>query len=373
MAIPEKQRLYGQVLVDFANAASTDEAGLKYFENIQKAFDLPYSFIDKAKNNFPTLKDFYSPLTKQEIKYLEQISEIKTLENEIASTLCVDSLKYDAYSKTFHIDVYQEIELGDGTLAKDPSIERISRDVSIEELEEMIRRRVVEPIFQDHIEDTLSTSLPKLMRLKNRITEEKEISDEKYQELYLLQDTFADIREEHNYIEFTQENLKSFIKDILKTPAPINIEVIQDKLKSFIKDVLTPPVPINTELFSKASLEEAYFTDRSDLSFLFLFRVYNYPIAYCSKEFFNVKNNIEHLKKCELCKKFYIANKQIKEQRRCSICSKKTRATPEKNREYQRNFRQRLKDDEKKRTEKRESRIKEHRVAEFNSKTAKGY
>lgn len=350
MTISKEQRCYGQLLVDFANATSTDEAGLKYFENIQKAFDLPYSFIDEAKNIFPTLNDFYSALTKEEIKCLELISQKKMIENEIAACLYVNSLRYDAYSKTVHIEVHQEMQLEDGSIVTDTSIERICRDLSIDELEEMIRQNDSQPDSTERKENIFSSSIPTLLRLGNRITKIEGISNEKYQELYLLEDTCANIEAEHDYIEVNQKKMKSFFKDVMKNRAPIN-----------------------TQLLNKTSLDDVYFTDRSDFPFPFLYRVYKFPLVYCIAEFFNVTNNIEHLKKCELCKKFYIANKQIKEQKRCSTCSKKTRLTTEENRQYQRN--RRLKQNENKKEENKEieAKIRELRKAGISQKNAKDF
>jgi len=51
----EKKQLYGEIAVEFAYAKDTDSACIGVIEKIQRAFDFPLSFIEKAKQNF-----FYS-------------------------------------------------------------------------------------------------------------------------------------------------------------------------------------------------------------------------------------------------------------------------------------------------------------------------
>jgi hypothetical protein len=44
-----KDRLYGQLVIDFANAKTSDEACLKLLENMQGTFGLPPDFAEKAR------------------------------------------------------------------------------------------------------------------------------------------------------------------------------------------------------------------------------------------------------------------------------------------------------------------------------------
>lgn len=54
-AMTERERQYGQLVVDFVNAETTDEAGLNYIENIHEIFNYSPKFIKKAKKSFPLL------------------------------------------------------------------------------------------------------------------------------------------------------------------------------------------------------------------------------------------------------------------------------------------------------------------------------
>ena len=51
----DKDRMYGLLMVDFANAETSDEACLKLLEHMHETFDLPPDFAVKAGAVFPTL------------------------------------------------------------------------------------------------------------------------------------------------------------------------------------------------------------------------------------------------------------------------------------------------------------------------------
>ncbi len=56
--LSDKDRSYGQVIVDYGNLkATTDDLGLKFIENIQKAFNFSDRFTKKAKKSSPILSD----------------------------------------------------------------------------------------------------------------------------------------------------------------------------------------------------------------------------------------------------------------------------------------------------------------------------
>ena len=68
----KKARLYGQLLIDFANAETSDEAGLTYIENIKKSF----GFSDKVKQ-FIEDRDIH-----HEFEGFSTLSSIKSKSNE---------------------------------------------------------------------------------------------------------------------------------------------------------------------------------------------------------------------------------------------------------------------------------------------------
>lgn len=64
----EKQiRLYGELLVNFANAKNSDEASKELVKAIQQAFGFLMSFVKKSENLLPSLKKLKSGLSKSEM------------------------------------------------------------------------------------------------------------------------------------------------------------------------------------------------------------------------------------------------------------------------------------------------------------------
>ena len=49
----EKKRLFGQLIVDFVNAKTSDEACLKLLENVNKALDFSPLFYNHSRQQIP--------------------------------------------------------------------------------------------------------------------------------------------------------------------------------------------------------------------------------------------------------------------------------------------------------------------------------
>jgi hypothetical protein len=63
----EKQiRLYGELIVNFANAKNSDDARKKIIGGIEQAFNFSNNFIEETEKILPSLDDFKSKYSKQE-------------------------------------------------------------------------------------------------------------------------------------------------------------------------------------------------------------------------------------------------------------------------------------------------------------------
>lgn len=343
MAISDQQRLYGQLLVDFANAGTTDEAGLKYFENVQKVFPFPSQFADIAKTNFPTLNGFHFSLNDSEMQCFELISEQKLIEKEILSAIDGTALRYDFNSKYFHVHTLPVVQLDDGSYEMYDEAEPVGRDISIDELEVMLRLNKKYPDSKKISEDILSFSLPRLLELGEILSELKEISGERYQQISDLEDIYTEVTSEHMHIEIIQKMLNEYLDNVVQNLPLQNIE-IYDEIVSRYNDTQKSRINItNAGIEDESPFHESHFIDRTDISIHCLEKIYDSPIAYCFIEFLRGTESREHLKKCNLCEKFYIANKLLRNQKRCSICSKKTRLSKDEMAKYQRYYRSHIK------------------------------
>ena len=64
-------KLYGQLLVNFANARNTDEAYKGLIRNIQRAFNFSKNFVEQSEKAYRLLKEFKSALSKSEMDLIK--------------------------------------------------------------------------------------------------------------------------------------------------------------------------------------------------------------------------------------------------------------------------------------------------------------
>lgn len=80
----ERDRLYGNLLMDFINAKEPDEAFVALFSNIQKVFDLSSDFTGKALERFPPLSAIqtFLPMNKLDKNLFQAFLEKWRLERK---------------------------------------------------------------------------------------------------------------------------------------------------------------------------------------------------------------------------------------------------------------------------------------------------
>src|SRR5208282_4602047 len=302
----DKKRFYGQLLVDFANAGSTDEAGFRYFENVQKVFGFPAKFTDKAKENFPTINNFYSSFNDREMQCFKLILEKKNIEMEILLAIDGEYLEYDIYSQSFSIRKSITPQSKDG-LCKGYS-ESKDKIITIEELKEIIRIDRNRPGHNLEQKNALKI-LPKLIRIGKNIFAFKDISEVRYKELSECDTHYEDLISEHWHIENSQKSLKLLLDQIIKSPLLSDSKMIKEILLRYnetkkFKVYLSDDGTIKDKPFS-----EDFFLNRENIPFYDYGRqFYSGPISYCVVEFFKDLKNIKYLKKCKQCEDFFIAS-----------------------------------------------------------------
>lgn len=166
----------------------------------------------------------------------------------------------------------------------------------------------------------------------DRILTFKEIPIDRYLEIEKLPEYYLILQNEHMTIEDIQQDLKFIIENIITLKSISGNRL----LARMISSVNTNNYELQicgdeiSEIYS--TYKESFFLER--ILGHATMPMYSSPIRYSLAEFLKGKGNWRHIKKCELCNKFHIAAKLYGSQKRCSICSKKTRYSPEKQREY---------------------------------------
>lgn len=305
MTISNQQRLYGQLIVDFANAVSTDEAGLGYFENIQKVFGFPPQFIDKAKTNFPTLYGFNSSLTDPEMQCFNLILEKMDIEREILSAINGEFLEYNIYSKSFHIRESSVDQSEDGMWEDHGNAESKCREFSVADIKEMVRMDHADPGYKSR-QKNVSKILPELIKLGKQILAVKGLSKERRKELSQREPYYRNLDAEHWHIENIQINLKMLLDEILENHPLSNSNMFKRILLRYNEIPKSEAyLSYDGTIKDYSPFGEALFLSRENIP-LDLELIYNGPISYCVVEFFRGFNNIKYLKKCKKCNDFII-------------------------------------------------------------------
>jgi len=310
MGISHQQRLYGQLLVDFANAVSTDEAGLKYFENIRKVFGFTDYFVVQAKDNFQTLKAFNALLkSKSEKCCFDFILKKADIEREIESPISGDSLEYDVYSKSFHFRELEVPSTEDGICIGYDKY--TNKKLSVKKLREIILSDHANPIFKLRQED-VSKLILALETLAVQIRALKDISAERYKEISGLLPRYRNMMFEHGFIKKWQADLKSLLDQIVY-PDPIIMNPYLDNIICMYNKIPKAEVFLSSDgtLKEEAPFKEDLLLNREN-SFDTLL-IYDGPISYCVIEFLKDNGNVEYLKKCRFCNHFFIAEDSRRE------------------------------------------------------------
>lgn len=306
MTISKQDRGYGRLVVDFVNPETTDEVGMKYFQNIQKVFGFASGFIDKAKVQFPTFDNFYNLMNDVEKQCFELILKKVNIELDILVAIHGDFLYYDIYSKKIRIGESVTPHSKDG-LCIGKTVHR-EKDVSVKKLKEMIEKGRTDAGYKLTKTDALK-KLPLLEKMSEKILTLKGISRKRYYEIMEYEEYYRNLNIEHWNIQNTQKLLKKLLNDIIQGDSLPDNKIIKKILLIYNKIPKAKVIVSNTGMIKDSSpFSEDFFIDRKNRSvYEYTSQVYDWPISYCLVEYLRDQRNIEYLKKCGQCSCFFIA------------------------------------------------------------------
>jgi len=306
MTISKQDRGYGRLVVDFVNPETTDEVGLKYFQNIQKVFGFTSGFMDKAKVQFPTFDNFNNLMNDVEKQCFQLILKKINIELEIMAAIPGVFLYYDIYSKKIRIEESVTPHSRDGLcIGKTDHKEKI---ISIKKLKEMIEKGRADAGYKLKKTDALK-NLPILEKMSEKILAHKGISKERYYEILKYEEYYRNLNIEHWKIQNTQKILKKLLNDIIQGNSLSDSKILKKILLKY-NQIPKAKVIISNEgtIQDSSPFSEDFFIDRKNRSvYEYTSQVYDWPISYCLVEYLRDQRNIEYLKKCGQCGCFFIA------------------------------------------------------------------
>lgn len=323
----ERERLYGQAIIDFVNADTTDEAVFGFFDNVSRIFGFPTTFMKQAKKAFPSKANLSLSLGEPEKTFLELFVEEKNLRSSIKRTLdttCYDLLDYDREKRKVTLQQYRKVEEKNGKQKKTD----FSKPIVIR-INDIGKRRIFKTDSKLYGRDfDVSQDLYKKINGSMQISGELADCQSKISKKdidRLLKSKAYGIIDLHDRIKLTQDYYGEILEYLIngkKLSENINIEH-SVRLYNLWKFKMTElsiknDLPIETPKFNEA----AYIVKPGkDLGRWWLVHHHEGDLPYLALEFLKGVNNRKYIRRCPECQKYHIA----KRLNRKKYCGKRCR------------------------------------------------
>jgi hypothetical protein len=342
----ETIRAHGQILVDFANAKTTDVACRYYFKNISNFFSFSPSFFLLIQKQFPFLYSFLSSINSADKKAIELINEkeflLEVLEKPFSGALYAIkecSPKNNSLILA-ELDVSEDGFFEKGQVPVSMPIDKIREWNGKEQilLYQPIKSDKGEPnakpiIFIDCVNDLMKNA-DELDKLKSKIPQKR------LQELNNLREPYIDIHILHRRIEKLQNDYRNILDRIIEG-APLNeIPTLAEKFKTIydVSKMKTTKLIAGRDSFEEIPLIDETNYIRNKINRGWFIELQD-EFVHWMVEFFRERHNRKYIKKCPYCGNFFIAGRIDHRIKFCNECSPKSKMSKEARRKYQQEYR----------------------------------
>jgi hypothetical protein len=323
---------YGQFLVDFANADSTENAVLSCFNNLQQNFSFPPDFYEMVKNLYPSMNVIAVLLSEADQKLLEQVLKKNAIIsglNELFKSINYTIEDYDPLSRTVSLMSLEWNRAVNGDLPQDSAGDPGDPDGGgfLQTLK-LLGLSIVDGPVTIKI-DAIGTEIKTLLGSQageqiQRLIEVGHVIEEliidfkagRYQELHLLAEEHREVIEFHHQIEDIQTDCRQILNMVIEGRPFKEIPALAayvDTYNSAAAHRLT--IGDDNCLLTQSFINERkYLTIKEVDGWLGVLRN---DTAYCLIEFLKSEKSRKSLKKCRTCHKFFMA-RQPKIQKFCT-------------------------------------------------------
>jgi len=301
MKSKERIKSYRQILVDFCNAQTSDEACLTLFRNLQNLFSFSSNFAEKMEENYPSLKKLYSCFNETERELFDLVLEGERLKWRLNSELSI----HDRISLYFYPDSNQLIlRLHDSSEYGNP----IYYDFSLPKDIDLFRTKFISDYGYNYRK--FKKLIEKLIDVSKRIQNFNLIpQDDKTKEF----NRFCGLHEITIGLHVKVEEFQRYIRDILESALKNkNLKPFKGILEKYntlhttklkiTQDTIVDEVPVMTE------------TERISNGW---FERIEYYLAYLIGEILKIDGGMKYIGKCLECKK-YFSRSRLNEKKYCS-------------------------------------------------------
>jgi hypothetical protein len=336
----EYLKSYGQLIEDFVNAKTTDEACSRLLEGLQNTFDFPKDFAEKATKAFPLPLKIKSSLTRNEKVLVKCILAEERIMLFLRNQLHLLSLELDNYDPQKDNLIVRDIILHSW------AVEGYS-DVDIEyskPFEQHINE--FEASEWESMKPSTKKEIKKLMKVGKTILKlKKDVFESRFSELKKVAQQYKKAYENHTHIKRTQNELINAI-DLLVTGLNLNENKYFNEFLRHYQTLYKPELVLHSDdSFSLKTkfLEADHFYKEKKEGYGFILTSYHEAISFLLVEFLMPERNRNLFYECSECNKYFVGGKSDRRIKFCSSCSPKSKMSIEKRKEYQRKYRQKKK------------------------------
>jgi hypothetical protein len=323
----KQDRHFGQLVVDFVNATTAEDAGTVFIRDAAAAFGFGHGFLDQALGLYPTLKLFEDALSADSRGLVDLLLEERRLLSVINNLPCNISLaSYDYDGERVLTFKIQPLEpKWDSENPYEEDVFRVAvgtgGNACLEEVAEMFDDHAPLSTDMDEVKEKLLACLGEFVELGDRILAIRSaIPPERTHEARKMAAYYSRIQAEQEVLAELQERWRMILGEIMEAKNLPRNQTLLDLLQVYnMVNRRELAVGEDGALYEKPIFGQSYFTERAGLADEY----YHNVLVYALVEFLRAKGNRDKLRGCPDCKTFLIAGPRRAKGMKCSGCAKK--------------------------------------------------
>ncbi|MEJ2168125.1 MAG: hypothetical protein P8X90_21605 [Desulfobacterales bacterium] len=338
----DHSKKFGHLLVDFINAAGTENALHSFFYNLQSYFSFSADFYQRVKDLFPSINIFAASLNKDEYKLLDLIlmkNRIVEKLNEQFKLINYSIKNYDPFSGTISLISLEWNRDKGGKKQKEAEIDPPEPDgggflqtlnllgLSIVDGPVSIKIDAVRGEIEALLGPLAAGQITNLVQAGHAIGELLPgLSAGKYEALCSLAEEHRELLDFHKSVAGIQSDCEEVLRMLISGRPYHDIPCLAAFLEIYnTAEYQRLIMADNNRLVAVFPIDERkYFAIREIDGWL---EALKKVIAYCLIEFLKFDKNINYLKKCRTCSRYFIA-RQPKRQKFCGRKCRQKRQPP---------------------------------------------
>jgi hypothetical protein len=333
---------FGQLLVDFINADSTENALHSFLYNLQHHFSFSTDFYERVKNLFPSINIFAASLNKDEYKLLELIlmkNGIVEKLNDQFKLINYGIEKYDPLARTISLTSleWNRDTVGRGEQGGRPGPAEPNGGGFLQTLKLLGLSIVDGPVsikidaVKGEIEELLGPlaagQIINLVEAGHAIKEMiLRLPDGKYEALQMLAQEHRELLDFHKKVGGIQADCEEILRLLMDGRPYHDIPALVAFLEIYNRaETHRLMIAGSNRLVAVFPIDETKYFAISEIDGWL--DALQKVMAYCLIEFLKTEKNINYLKKCRTCCRYFMA-RQPRIQKFCSKACRKNRQPP---------------------------------------------